>query len=213
VVRKTLENVVALLAGKRQKGETYRAVIACNDWLLMGPGRSLRALWRQYSKIPQKAPNQPPTRSYNTLKKWSRRHNWQKRAKLYDAEQERLKIEQAQADIAEMNARHVSSSQATQSISAKVKFTLLKRLRDTPDELRSFSTEELLNLIVKLERIDEIAKREERQARGVPGWLLQLTTMTDEELMAKYANLVARVGGGGGDIEGEGPDAAEDTES
>lgn len=31
-----------LLAGQRQPGEKGRAMSACNDYLLMGPGRSLR---------------------------------------------------------------------------------------------------------------------------------------------------------------------------
>ena len=35
-----------LLAGRRQKGESSRAVQGCNDFLRMGPGRSIAALAR-----------------------------------------------------------------------------------------------------------------------------------------------------------------------
>jgi len=78
------------LAGHRQKGETGKAVQACNDFLRMGPGRSLRDLWRQYNKSEQ---NQTPTRSWGTLAAWSSRYEWASRAEVYDLQLEADKNE------------------------------------------------------------------------------------------------------------------------
>lgn len=76
------------LAGQRQRGESYRAAQACNDFLRSGPGRSLPALREKYSDSDQ---IQPPTRSIGTLKRWSTRYSWQERAETYDVELERQK--------------------------------------------------------------------------------------------------------------------------
>lgn len=73
------------LIGERQKGESKNAVIACNDWLRMGPGRTLRALEQKYREVSRKS---APTQSIGTLNKWSRQYDWQARADLYDAQLE-----------------------------------------------------------------------------------------------------------------------------
>lgn len=56
----------------------------------MGRGRSLADLWRRFTESNQ---DSPPTRSYGTLKQWSKRCAWQQRADEYDAETERQKNE------------------------------------------------------------------------------------------------------------------------
>ena len=73
---------VNLLGGERQRSESFRAILACNDYLRMGPGRSLRGLLEQYAKSDQQS---PPTRYMGTLKKWSANYGWQERAAAYDA--------------------------------------------------------------------------------------------------------------------------------
>lgn len=73
------------LVGERRKGETKNATIACNDYLRMGPRRSLTALLQRYREIPR---DTAPTQSLNTLQKWSQRYNWQVRTELYDAQLE-----------------------------------------------------------------------------------------------------------------------------
>lgn len=81
------------LAGQRQKGESNKAVQACNDYLRMGPGRSLRLLLLQYAITDQ---NLPPTKSNATLKEWSVRYRWQERAALHDASLEQAKNARAE---------------------------------------------------------------------------------------------------------------------
>ncbi len=87
---------IEVLAGEAQNGESDKAVIACNDWLRMGPGRSLPALLEKYSEPYQ---NQPPTKSLATLKDWSRRFNWAVRAAAFDANWEAMKSQERDAEL------------------------------------------------------------------------------------------------------------------
>lgn len=71
-----------LLAGVPQPGESPEAIQACNDWLLLGPGRRLPGLLRAWSRIDQYV---PPTRSLRTLKHWSAQFKWTHRRQLFEA--------------------------------------------------------------------------------------------------------------------------------
>lgn len=79
---------IELLAGERQPNETDKAVVACNDWLRLGVGRTLPELLSKYSKMQQ---NKAPTTSLNTLQQWSMKFAWAERAKLYDSTWEERK--------------------------------------------------------------------------------------------------------------------------
>lgn len=83
---------VELLVGERNPRESRKAMIACNDFLRMGPGRTLVSLFQVYSQTPENA----ATKSKNTLGDWSKRYNWQARAELYDAEMDARKTEEAE---------------------------------------------------------------------------------------------------------------------
>lgn len=92
---------VTLLAGNRFDGETTVAVIACNDWLRLGPGRTITALLMWYEDMDKQSNpinRTAPTTSANTLRKWSWAYDWAKRAELYDAKRER-DMNQAAEDI------------------------------------------------------------------------------------------------------------------
>lgn len=78
------------LRGQRQKSESDKAVQACNDWLRLGPGRSLRELLDKYRETPE---NTAPTGSLDTLEAWSKKLNWAERAVAYDADTEGQKNE------------------------------------------------------------------------------------------------------------------------
>lgn len=56
----------------------------------MGSGRKVSDLWRKYTESDK---NTQPTRSYNTLRKWSSEYGWRERADSWDAELERQKNE------------------------------------------------------------------------------------------------------------------------
>lgn len=76
------------LAGERKSNESDRAVQALNDYLRMGPGRSLSKLLQRYAKSRKTT---QPTDSLNTLRKWHELFEWQSRSSEYDAASERDK--------------------------------------------------------------------------------------------------------------------------
>lgn len=88
-----------LLAGEKQRGETSKAIQACNDYLRMGPGRSLRELAKQYNSESQR--NTAPTLSSDTMMGWSSRYDWQERAQAYDTQTEARKTAEADAVMQE----------------------------------------------------------------------------------------------------------------
>lgn len=77
---------IQLLVGERQARESRSAVIACNDFLRLGPGRKLTSLAQQYGEMQSDA--RVPTRSIHTLNRWSSKYAWAERAETYDAQLE-----------------------------------------------------------------------------------------------------------------------------
>lgn len=84
--------ILQLLAGERQQRESSKAVQACNDYLRMGVGRSLRSLLLYWDEQGQTS---TPTSNFSTLSEWSRRYGWTERAESYDAEIDQKKTERA----------------------------------------------------------------------------------------------------------------------
>lgn len=82
---------LGLLIGERYEGESDKAVVACNDFLRFGPGRSLPLLVQKYGDMRRSA---VPTQSLDTLQAWSRRFSWSMRAAQFDAEWEAIKDEE-----------------------------------------------------------------------------------------------------------------------
>ncbi len=78
---------IQLLAGERQPRETDAAASACNDYLRMGIGRSVRDLQQKYSE----SSAEPPTKTLRVLFRWSSDFQWQERASAYDAAQDAAK--------------------------------------------------------------------------------------------------------------------------
>ena len=85
-----------LLVGEGHPGETDNAMIACNDWLRLGPGRTLPELLNKYNDVQQ---NAAPTRSLNTLQRWSSRFSWAERATTFDANWETIKTAERTAEL------------------------------------------------------------------------------------------------------------------
>lgn len=88
--------MLELLAGERKDNESDRAVQACNDYLRLGAGRSLRKLVQKYSKTRR---NTAPTDSLNTIERWSTDYDWKQRASLYDAELEAQRNEKRRKEF------------------------------------------------------------------------------------------------------------------
>jgi hypothetical protein len=84
---------IPLLAGQRQERESDAAVVACNDYLRMGSGRSLSRLVAGYRgrTVGDPLAEKPPTQRLPTLEEWSSKFEWQARASTYNAEQDQAK--------------------------------------------------------------------------------------------------------------------------
>ena len=117
---------VELLAGQRQKGESYRAIVACNDYLRMGPRRSLRSMAND-SKSERMIADR---RSVGTLMRWSARYEWQKRAEVYDAELDAAKTARAreimQTGLVRVHERVIGLKQLTASLADPIARSLNK---------------------------------------------------------------------------------------
>lgn len=92
--RKQAAVEIELLSGQRNDGESNNAVVACNDYLRIGAGRTLPILLSKYGDMRQKA---APTQSLDTLQNWSRMFDWQERATAFDATWEARKNAEREA--------------------------------------------------------------------------------------------------------------------
>lgn len=91
-----MAQVLQPLTGQRQSSESNKAVVACNDYLLMGANRSLEKLLKKYSEREPKATQKAPTKSISTLKDWCRSYGWVERSMAYDIEVENQKKQYAE---------------------------------------------------------------------------------------------------------------------
>ena len=89
-------SALRLLSGVRKENESDKAVQACNDYLRLGPGRSLSRLAEKYTKTRR---NSSPTDSEYTLRAWSAENEWVARASIYDAELEQEKNERRRKEM------------------------------------------------------------------------------------------------------------------
>lgn len=85
---------INLLVGRRLERETDAHVIACNDYLRLGPGRTLAKLGKAYFELPTS-----PTKSVDTLKYWSKKYRWVVRAQMYDGRQEARRQQSYDAEL------------------------------------------------------------------------------------------------------------------
>jgi hypothetical protein len=65
----------------KESARAYEAFVAYRD---MGPGRAVRAVARELGK------------SVTLIGRWSSAHHWVERAEAWDAEQDRVRLEEAQ---------------------------------------------------------------------------------------------------------------------
>ncbi len=88
------ESQVQLIVGERAEDEQPHHIMACNDYLRMGRGRSIPKLHEHYVKMVEiaKEKGQPiydvPTESKGTMHAWSTKFGWVQRADAYDAAME-----------------------------------------------------------------------------------------------------------------------------
>lgn len=120
---------VELLAGTKIRGESKTAIIAANDYLRLGPSRSLRKLLELYQR--QIADNQltPPTDKWGTLSGWSVKYHWVERAESYDGAIEAKKNEEEKARQREIAERRKAIMESGVALDFE-RVERLKRLAD-----------------------------------------------------------------------------------
>lgn len=168
---------VELLAGIRQDGESAMAMIAFNDYVRMGPGRSQAGLRRKYmSMIDDADPSSSskvPTVSLNTLRNWSSDYGWAARAELYDASFDRSKTDTALEVLGIGLSLAHNRILALKRLASKLESDIESRL--WTKDVKSLSKDdyvELLRLNGKLLReyrgvLDDIAKETGGRVRSV----------------------------------------------
>ena len=151
----------------------------------LGPERTLQAAydtWRRQERTETNSgARQGATKAWRSR---STEWHWQERAEAWDAEERRKRIAVEETERAEMLRRHVQIARGLQSIGLK----RLRQLDATPEELSPAEARQYLKESIEIER----------KARGLPTFLLELMAMTDEQLLAYYAQLLAQSGEGGG---------------
>lgn len=157
------------------------------DFRLMGPDRSLLEIvnrWRD---------TKGNERQYSTPGAWSRnaeKWRWRKRAEAWDAELRRQRIKAEEKARIEMIERHVMLGRGLQQVGGR----RLKLFDATPEDLTGSEARQYIKDGVAIER----------QARGLPEYLLAIAEMTDAELRNQYAALVGAITQPGGDGSGNG---------
>jgi hypothetical protein len=71
-----------------QSGESVAAISACNEFLLMGAGRSVLGYAKKCQKTPK---NATPSQSHHTLRRWAEDFKWKERAVEFDKQENSVK--------------------------------------------------------------------------------------------------------------------------
>ncbi len=165
---------------------------------VQGPGRSLRAAYNLWQKDKGAKPGRVGSAWQKAFADW----DWQERAEAYDmhCRQERLRAEEKER--AKMLKEHIAMARSMWGFG----LTELKRMLEEKTELNPTEARIYIKDGVTMER----------QARGLPEYLLEIAAMSDEDLLGRYTELLARYEGDGsvpGGDEEAGDRAAEDRET
>lgn len=167
------------------------------SYRLVGPGRTLLGAynaWLQQAQPGTKRRIIVPGAWYRNAKKWK----WKERAEAWDLSEHARLIAEDEAECRAMLKRHIQGAQFWQ-VRALKWLEATPVIEDGPLALRAWK-----------EGITE-----ERKARGMPEWILQLLTMDDDELRKRYRHLA---GDGSdredtGDAGGDGPEGGAEGET
>lgn len=162
-----------------------------------GPERSLLRAYNAWRvEVGKSASKKSVANSWDKVaKQW----HWKGRAEAWDEAERQKRAVLEEQERTEMLKRHIKLATAMQGVGARK----LQHISQKPEELDAKEA----RLYVK----DGTAI--ERTARGLPEHLVAVTEMTNDELAAKYAGLLAGVSGAGSGDEAEGDTAASDSES
>ena len=155
-----------------------------------GPERSLLGAYNNYLAYNGKKRQTCPSGSWSrAFAEW----NWKARAEAWDAEQRIARLVAEEQERAEMLQRHIRLGRGLQSVAtAKLQAFVNEQGADlSPGDVRAFIKEGI---------------GIERQARGLPEYLIAVAKMTDDELRKRYAELIAEIGIAGDSKDDESPE-------
>jgi hypothetical protein len=116
----------------QRAGETAKAHAAFLDYVLMGPGRSLKKLCEKYrgwieggSRV-----EKPPTRRLATLETWSTKYDWQARLAAFNEERDRREQEAWEARRKAVRQADWEAGEALRDLAADI-------LAETPNFLKT----------------------------------------------------------------------------
>jgi hypothetical protein len=166
---------------------------------ILGPERNLQAAYDLYKGGGGSKKKGRVTAAWKkALVDW----NWQKRAEAYDMHVRNERLRAEEKERAKMLKDHISMARSMWGFGlAELKRMLKEKTDLNPTEARIYIKDGVTM---------------ERQARGLPEYLLEIASLSDEELLGRYTELLARYEGEGGVVGGdqeEELDPAEDRET
>lgn len=123
------------------------------------PDRSLSKVARELGK------------SKTLMDRWSRAHRWQYRTVAYDAEQDRLRLQEQNQAILDMARRHAQQAMAGINALMLPALAVVQKQRSDPELIANLSMarlDDLLNLLARTAGPMATLMQAERLARGEP---------------------------------------------
>lgn len=158
---------------------------------LLGVKRSFLAVYNQQREKAGKGATAKtiPSSWQHAARKWE----WVNRAEAWDVHEQRELLKQEEQARADMLKRHAEIAQKLQILASKRLEILEKAIQKKPGAISGSVSVTEARLMAK----DGIGL--ERQALGLPEHLLTIATMTDQELIEKYAQLAGIIAGSADD--------------
>jgi len=172
---------------ERQPGEKMRWFSRFEMFRLMGPDRSLLGAYREYLARKgdirhEKKTISLPTAWHRNSKKW----RWRERAEAWDMEEHGKVLAAAAKESAAMLARHKQWGRTLQGVGG-AKIAMIPK-----DAAGRLLPEEMSVSEARLCIKDGIIV--ERTASGLPAEMFEVMQLSDEDLAAKYRDLLAAIG-------------------
>ena len=180
---------------ERQPGEPMRWYDRFDRFYrAQGPDRNIKKayhLWREHKGRPAKPRTGTSSSWIDNHEKW----DWKKRAEAWDMEERQLRIIAEEEKRAEMLQEHITLARALWQRGAAT----LQQMREEDTILTHEQARQYIKDGINLER----------QARGMPEYLLEIAQLSDEELLERYAELLAQTSSSGSGDETAGANTAD----
>lgn len=156
--RKPRKKPMPSVPWNRRPAETNPAWLAFTTYRDMGPARTTAKVRTEIGRKP----------SYQRqLETWSSRHEWVARCEAFDAEMDRIAIEEHRKGIKDMVRRHLGLASSLQAAGALGLQSLIAKVKAAkPDEDILLSPNEIKGLV-------DLGTKLERQTRGEPEQIVE----------------------------------------